>query len=145
VLIGIGEGLISALVVGAVLATRPDLVVGARDLGAAAVEERPALGVRTFAIGAFIVAVLTATVVSQFAADDPDGLERVAIDEGFVDQADGHAFADAPFADYATSGIDNETLSLAVAGAAGVLLTIVVGAGILGAARRGHRAPTATA
>jgi cobalt/nickel transport system permease protein len=32
VLIGVGEGVITALVVGAVLATRPDLVWGARDL-----------------------------------------------------------------------------------------------------------------
>jgi cobalt/nickel transport system permease protein len=32
VLIGIGEGLITALVVGSVLATRPDLVAGVRDL-----------------------------------------------------------------------------------------------------------------
>jgi cobalt/nickel transport system permease protein len=32
VLIGIGEGVITGLVVGAVLATRPDLVWGARDL-----------------------------------------------------------------------------------------------------------------
>lgn len=31
-LIGIGEGLITALIVGAVLATRPDLVAGVRDL-----------------------------------------------------------------------------------------------------------------
>jgi cobalt/nickel transport system permease protein len=32
VLIGIGEGLITALVVGSVLASRPDLVAGVRDL-----------------------------------------------------------------------------------------------------------------
>jgi cobalt/nickel transport system permease protein len=32
VLIGVGEGVITALVVGAVVATRPDLVWGARDL-----------------------------------------------------------------------------------------------------------------
>jgi cobalt/nickel transport system permease protein len=32
VLIGVGEGVITALVVGAVLATRPDLIWGARDL-----------------------------------------------------------------------------------------------------------------
>jgi cobalt/nickel transport system permease protein len=32
VLIGVGEGVITALVVGTVLATRPDLVWGARDL-----------------------------------------------------------------------------------------------------------------
>ena len=35
VLIGIGEGIITALTVGAVLASRPDLVWGARDLPAA--------------------------------------------------------------------------------------------------------------
>ncbi len=32
VLVGIGEGLITALTVGAVLAVRPDLVYGAQDL-----------------------------------------------------------------------------------------------------------------
>jgi cobalt/nickel transport system permease protein len=32
VLIGIGEGVITALAVGAVMAMRPDLVYGARDL-----------------------------------------------------------------------------------------------------------------
>ena len=47
VLIGIGEGVITGLVVGAVLATRPDLVWGARDLAlgrapSAAVPERVA-------------------------------------------------------------------------------------------------------
>jgi cobalt/nickel transport system permease protein len=47
VLIGIGEGVITGLVVGAVLATRPDLVWGARDLAldrapAASVPERVA-------------------------------------------------------------------------------------------------------
>jgi cobalt/nickel transport system permease protein len=47
VLIGIGEGVITALVVGAVLATRPDLVWGARDLaidqaGAGSVAEKVA-------------------------------------------------------------------------------------------------------
>jgi cobalt/nickel transport system permease protein len=31
-LVGVGEGIITALVVGSVLATRPDLVFGARDL-----------------------------------------------------------------------------------------------------------------
>ena len=34
VLIGVGEGIITALVVSAVLAARPDLVWGARDLAA---------------------------------------------------------------------------------------------------------------
>jgi cobalt/nickel transport system permease protein len=41
-LIGIGEGIITALTVGAVLAVRPDLVYGASDL-APEIELRPTL------------------------------------------------------------------------------------------------------
>jgi cobalt/nickel transport system permease protein len=41
VLIGVGEGVITALVVGAVLATRPDLVWGARDLAIDQAETAP--------------------------------------------------------------------------------------------------------
>ena len=40
-LIGIGEGIITALTVGAVLAVRPDLVYGARDLAARAASSHP--------------------------------------------------------------------------------------------------------
>jgi cobalt/nickel transport system permease protein len=39
-LIGIGEGIITALAVGAVMATRPDLVYGARGIAAAVPTER---------------------------------------------------------------------------------------------------------
>ena len=134
-LIGIGEGVLSALMVSAVLAARPDLVVGARDLDADAVADRSPVGVRAFVLGGMLVAVFFAAVVSQFAVDDPDGLERVAIDEGFESSAQDHAIADSIFADYATAGIDNETVSLAVAGIAGVALTLLVGYGIVAATR----------
>lgn len=138
-LIGIGEGVLSALMVSAVLATRPDLVVGARDLDIDAVSDRRPVGVRAFVLGGLLVAVFFAAVVSQFAVDDPDGLERVAIDEGFESSAAEHAIADSIFADYATTGIDNETVSLAVAGLAGVALTLLVGYGIVVATRRPGR------
>ena len=78
----------------------------------------------------------SAVVVSQFAASDPDGLERVAVDEGFLDSAREHAFADGVFADYATAESTMQTLSLAVAGIAGVTLTLLVGYGIVAASRR---------
>ena len=138
-LIGIGEGVLSALMVSAVLATRPDLVVGAHDLDIDAVADRRPVGARAFVLGGLLVAVFFAAVVSQFAVDDPDGLERVAIDEGFERSAEEHAIADSIFADYATAGIDNETVSLAVAGIAGVALTLLVGFGLLAAARRPGR------
>jgi cobalt/nickel transport system permease protein len=138
-LIGIGEGLISALAIAAVLASRPDLVYGIRDLDQAEYTARTKVSTRTFVIGGVVTALLFAVVVSQFAADDPDGLEKVSIDEGFADQAQDHALGDSIFADYATSGIDNESLSLAIAGACGVVLTLVVGFGLFSAVRRGRQ------
>lgn len=138
-LIGIGEAVISAMVVAAVLAARPDLVAGARDLDAAELADRPRVGVRTFVLGAIAVAAVVATVVSQFAASDPDGLERVAADTGFLDSAKDHALADSLFADYATRGIDDARLSLAVAGITGVALTLAVGTGLALATRQLRR------
>ncbi|CAN5832848.1 energy-coupling factor ABC transporter permease [soil metagenome] len=138
VLIGIGEGAISAMAIGAVLAARPDLVHGARDLSRAQTAARTRVGMRAVAIGALLVTLLVAAVVSQFAAAQPDGLERVAIDQGFMASAQDHTLASGPFADYATAGVRNEQISLAVAGTAGVTVTLLVGLGI-GAAVRDRR------
>jgi cobalt/nickel transport system permease protein len=138
-LIGVGEGVISAMAVGAVLAARPDLVYGARDLTRAQTADRPRIGMRGFVIGMGLVALVFAMVVSQFAAPDPDGLERVAQDQGFSDSAQDHALANTPFADYATEGLGNETVSLAVAGLAGVAITLIVGLGIVVAVRDRQR------
>ena len=139
VLIGIGEGVITALTVAAVLAARPDLVRGADDLDAAALADRPKVGMRAFIIGGLLVSLLVAGVVSQFAASDPDGLERVAEDQNFIDAGEEHAFGSWIFADYATDGIDNEVVSLAVAGIAGTALTLLVGGGLLLAVRDRRR------
>lgn len=128
-LIGIGEGLISALAVGAVLASRPDLVYGARDLEQSQLAETK-VGTRTFVLGGVLVALVFAAVVSQFAVDNPDGLESVAEETGFIESAEDHALADSIFADYATAGISNETLSLAIAGIVGTVVTLLVAAGI---------------
>jgi len=144
-LIGVGEGLISAVAVGAVLAARPDLVYGARDLDRAQLTTRRRVGMRPFVIGAVLVALLFAAVVSQFAAPDPDGLERVAEDQGFITSAEDHVLASGPFADYATAGLRNESVSLAVAGVTGVVISLLVGLGIVTVVRDrgGRRSPDA--
>jgi cobalt/nickel transport system permease protein len=129
-LIGIGEGIISALAVGAVLASRPDLAYGATDLERAQLAESK-VGVRTFVSAGVLVALVFAAVVSQFAADEPDGLERVAEDTGIIASGQDHSLADFIFADYATAGIDNETLSLAIAGIVGTIVTLLVAYGLL--------------
>lgn len=138
-LIGVGEGVLTGFAVGAVVAARPDLVAGVRDLDRTALRDRTSIGMRGFVLAGLLVSLLFATVVSQFAAPAPDGLERVAQDTGFDAAAEDHALADSPFADYATAGLGNEPLSLAVAGAAGVVITLAVGLGLVAAVRnRGH-------
>ncbi|MBW3602704.1 MAG: energy-coupling factor ABC transporter permease [Actinobacteria bacterium] len=149
-LIGVGEAVISALAVGAVLASRPDLVHGARDLDRSAAARRPAVGMRGFVIGAVLVALTFAAVLSQFAAPGPDGLARVASETGFAGSGQPHALSDAILSGYATAGITNEAVSLAVAGTVGVIITLAVGYGLFAAVgdhRRGRepRGPRAPA
>lgn len=134
-LIGIGEAVISAMVVSAVLAVRPDLVSGARDLDRAAIADRPAIGTRGVVIAGAVVAILLATVASQFAVPAPDGLQRVALDHGFAAQEQAHALGAGLFAGYATDGITHQALSLAVAGLTGAAITFAVGAGLVLAIR----------
>ena len=133
-LIGIGEGIISALAVGAVLASRPDLVYGAQDLDTVQLAESK-VATRTFVIGGMLVALVFAAVVSQFAVDNPDGLEKVAEDTGFIESGEDHSLGDFIFADYATDGISNEALSLAVAGIVGTIVTLLVVYGLFTAVR----------
>lgn len=138
--IGVGEMVISALAVAAVLASRPDLVYGASDLGRADLADTK-VQIRTFVFGGLMVALVFAAVVSQFAVDAPDGLERVAEDTGFAAVASDHLLADSIFADYATAGISNETFSLALAGVVGTIVTLVVASGILIAVRERRPRP----
>jgi cobalt/nickel transport system permease protein len=139
-LIGVGEGLITAMVMAAVVASRPDVVYGVAgldpsQLAGPARAGRATASARALVIGGILAAVIAATVVSQFAGASPDGLERVAGDTGFAEAAGDHALAGGPFADYATQGLGNERLSLAVAGASGVVIVLAVGSGMFAAVR----------
>ena len=129
-LIGVGEAVICSLAVGAVLASRPDLVYGARGLDLESAGDTR-VGLRTFVIGGLLAALFIAAIVSQFNFGDPDGLESVAGSEGFIESGQEHTLVDSLFADYATTGVANETLSLAVAGIAGTVITLLVAWGIV--------------
>lgn len=90
---------------------------------------------RTVAIAGFVglglaVALVLAFFVSPFASSQPDGLEKVAGDKGFLAAADDSAVAGSPLADYSTEGIDDERLSTGVAGIIGVTVTFAVGFGL---------------
>jgi hypothetical protein len=83
-----------------------------------------------------VVAAVVALFVSPVASADPDGLERVALDQGFADSADQHALADLPTADYAVRGVDDPRWSTALSGLIGVAVTFALGAGLFALVRR---------
>jgi PDGLE domain-containing protein len=82
-----------------------------------------------FTILALALAIGLATAASPFASASPDGLERVAGDNGFAARGESR---DAPLFDYGT----DSKLTTAVAGFAGTLMVFGVGAGIARAVRR---------
>ena len=136
--IGIGEALITVVVVRAVLMSRPDLVFGARTASRTALPEtRRRMGVR-FAVVAVAVTLLAAVGLSQFSSESPDGLERVAADQGFAETAVDHPMGNQPLADYG-DGFDDGTAGVATSGIVGAVAVLIGAVGLLkgaGALRR---------
>ncbi|MFG2620539.1 energy-coupling factor ABC transporter permease [Streptomyces sp. NPDC048507] len=161
VLIGIGEAVITAATVGAVIAVRPDLVHGARGLAvplklrvdgelvdapAAAPAAVPAAArsTRPVWVTGLVTALVLAGFVSYYASSSPDGLEKVAADKGIDSKAEEHAAADSPLADYSVKDVSDARLSGGLAGVIGVGATVLVGTGIFWTVRR-RRAQDLTA
>ena len=76
------------------------------------------------------ITVFVAVVVSQFASDEPDGLEYVAGRQGFGDASDEHDLADAPLADYGENLESDSRISTGVAGFVGVVVALGLGFGL---------------
>jgi cobalt/nickel transport protein len=76
------------------------------------------------------VALAIALLLSPFASSQPDGLERVAKDLGFIEKGEGVEVMKTPIPDYKMPGIDNEGLSTAASGAVGTLAMFGVGLGV---------------
>jgi cobalt/nickel transport system permease protein len=151
VLIGIGEATITALTVGAVIAVRPDLVHGARGLqqrlklrvggelvDAPAAEPVPAAARshRRLWITGLVTSLVLAGFVSFYASANPDGLEKVATDQGISEKAQPHAAADSPLAGYGVKDIGDARLSGGLAGVIGVGVTVVAGSAVFWGVRR---------
>ena len=140
-LIGLGEAFITAATVGAVVAVRPDLVYAARGLAETLVLRTPdgrevpaselepveqAAARRSpwpLLVGGLGVTLVLAGAVSFFASSNPDGLEYVAEQEGFIETAEDSAVGGFTLADYGEVG----GIPVGVAGLIGVGLTILVG------------------
>lgn len=94
---------------------------------------------RTLMIAGLVVALLLAGVASFYASSNPDGLERVAEQAGFLDTAEENPNADGPFADYATDGVDNARMSGGLAGVVGALTVLLLAGGLAFVVRRRAR------
>lgn len=155
VLIGIGEAVITAAVLGAVVAARPDVVDACRgmrpdlvlldaqggsrivpaDTGPAPARRsnRPVL------VWLGLVSLLAAGGLSLLASASPDGLEWVAERLGFAGSAAESATAGSPVSDYELAGLPHPWGAV-LAGLVGVLVTVAA-ALVLAAAARGRRRP----
>ena len=73
-----------------------------------------------------LVTIGLAGIVSFYASSSPDGLEKVAEDVGFIETAKDHSIDNSALADYGVAGIENERLSVGIAGIIGVIATGVL-------------------
>ena len=114
-LIGLGEALITVAALTFILQTRPDLID----------EDSPsAKGSRAWVIAGVLV-TLAVLLLSPLASTNPDGLNRVAADLGFIHKAQVRT---GPLAGYAVPFLQSASLSKIAAGGIGIA---VVGAVIV--------------
>ena len=82
---------------------------------------------RTLSLGLLASGVgiaLLITLFSPFASSEPDGLEKVAEQHGFIETAEDHPYEIIP--GYAFPGIENERVATILSGIAGVLIVTVI-------------------
>jgi cobalt/nickel transport system permease protein len=124
--IGIGEGLITAAALAFVVASRPDLATSltAHLAPSRRGPSRGAMAAVTL-VGLGIAGALA--LLSPLASGDPDGLERVAEDQGFLERAQDPAYTILP--DYSIPGLSGP-LSTIVAGVVGLLIVFALVYGV---------------
>jgi hypothetical protein len=115
-LIGIGEALVSALVIAAVGKTRKDLL---EDL-------KTGTGPREYVGYGLLLAVGVALFIAPFASSWPDGLESVAAHLGFDARTVATPSIPSPLADYHLPGMGSAVTATAIAGAVGILVVFLL-------------------
>ena len=70
------------------------------------------------------IAVLVVVVLAPLASSDPDGLERVAEDAGFIHQAEN--VVSGLLGDYAIPGVDDPAMATVLSGLVGVAVLVVL-------------------
>ncbi|MCI0550371.1 MAG: energy-coupling factor ABC transporter permease [Anaerolineae bacterium] len=114
VLIGIGEALITVAALGFIFRTRPDLL-GEKSVSAQ--------GGRGWVLAGVLISLIV-VVLSPLASANPDGLERVAGDLGFLSTGRSAPYEIIP--DYTVPFLGETSLSTIVAGVVGVIVLLVL-------------------
>lgn len=108
-LIGLGEALITVAALGFILRTRPDLLGETSASGQ---------GSRGWVIAGVIISLIV-ILLSPLASVNPDGLNRVAMDLGFINSA---RSGSGPLAGYAVPFLGSASASKIAAGAIGLIV-----------------------
>lgn len=116
---GIGEALITTLVVLAIDRTRPEILAD----GPAGV---PLRGTAETVVFGLVISLGLGMFLSPIASAWPDGLEKVAETLGFLGRAVKTPLAPAPIPDYAFPGIASPRWATALAGGVGTALVFLV-------------------
>ncbi len=111
-LIGIGEAVITVAAIAFIERTRPDLV---------SVEKSAAKGGRGWIYAGVLISLLV-VMLAPIASGDPDGLERVASDIGFLDEGLSAPYEVLP--DYMVPFIGETAFSTILAGIVGALVVL---------------------
>ena len=113
-LIGLGEGVITALIVSLLLRVRSDLIYIKTN--------NDKKNSKSSFYGLFIFLLLCLTLITPYASSSPDGLESVAGDFGFSEDSGIVLLLN----DYGISGLNNDFLSTALSAVLGVVVVIGV-------------------
>lgn len=113
-LIGIGEGLITAGALTFIYASRRDLLK---------TDSSQSTGNNIILVGGLLIALILA-ILSPLASANPDGLEKVAEQQGFIN------FAQSPLVeiipDYVIPGISDQNIATILAGIVGVVIVFLL-------------------
>tara|TARA_Y200000002_G_scaffold41882_1_gene30443 strand:- start:72 stop:1007 length:936 start_codon:yes stop_codon:yes gene_type:complete len=113
-IIGLGEGVITALIITLLMRVRPDLVY--------AFDRNDKNTTRVSFYGLFIILILLLSLVTPFASSSPDGLESVAEEFGFT-QTDGIVLL---LDDYGISAINNNFVSTVLSALLGITVVAIM-------------------
>ena len=113
-IIGLGEGIITALIITLLMRVRPDLVY--------AYDRSDENTTKVSFYGLFIILILLLSLITPFASSSPDGLESVAEEFGFT-QTEGVVLL---LDDYGINAINNNFLSTILSAILGVTVVAVI-------------------